>query len=234
MAGIALDQRVVVTCEAVLAEQKYVTAIDLLLGLRWLAHNHVDEWRQGRVACLELQIQVGPVKFVTALEEFERWVRQHGLIPSEIHYIARTLDRRQLRFSVSGDAELERAFRTTWVSPELPEAKRRKLAEQQSKAPDLVVVSPIHEWTCAGCSGTGDFLLMQDDTALCMRCAGLDHLVFLGSGDAGLTRQAHKASDVTAVVVQFSRTRKRYERHGLLIEPAALAAAEAAHRPTLG
>ncbi|MDQ2707465.1 MAG: hypothetical protein M3Z25_07425 [Actinomycetota bacterium] len=62
----------------------------------------------------------------------------------------------------------------------------------------------------------------------CMRCAGLDHLEFLAAGDAGLTRRAHRASEVSAVVVRFSRTRKRYERHGLLVEPAALELARGA------
>jgi hypothetical protein len=73
---------------------------------------------------------------------------------------------------------------------------------------------------------------MQDDALLCVVCARLDHLVFLPAGDAGLTRRARKASTLTAVVVRFSRSRKRYERQGLLVEPAALAAAAgaAAHR----
>jgi hypothetical protein len=50
----------------------------------------------------------------------------------------------------------------------------------------------------------------------------MDHLVFLPSGDAGLTRRAHRTSELSAVVVRFSRSRKRYERQGLLVENAAL------------
>jgi hypothetical protein len=57
-------------------------------------------------------------------------------------------------------------------------------------------------------------------------CADLDHLVFLPSGHATLTRRAKKASTLSAVVVRFARTRKRYERRGLLVEAAALDAAE--------
>jgi hypothetical protein len=34
--------------------------------------------------------------------------------------------------------------------------------------------------------------------------------------------RTHRASELSAVVVRFSRTRKRYERQGLLVEPAAL------------
>jgi hypothetical protein len=54
-----------------------------------------------------------------------------------------------------------------------------------------------------------------------------DHLVFVPAGDAALTRRAKRASGLSAVVVRFSRSRRRYERHGLLVEEAALVAAEA-------
>jgi hypothetical protein len=54
----------------------------------------------------------------------------------------------------------------------------------------------------------------------------MDHLVFLPSGDAALTRRAMKASGLSAVVVRWSRTRKRYERQGLLVEEAGLEQAE--------
>lgn len=55
----------------------------------------------------------------------------------------------------------------------------------------------------------------------------MDHLVFLPSGDTALTRRARAASRLSAVVVRFSRARKRYERQGVLVEEAALAQAEA-------
>jgi hypothetical protein len=54
----------------------------------------------------------------------------------------------------------------------------------------------------------------------------MDHLVFLGSSDAALTRRTRKHSGLSAVVVRFSRARKRYERQGVLIECAALERAE--------
>ncbi|MGH8777380.1 MAG: DUF2293 domain-containing protein, partial [Jiangellaceae bacterium] len=115
-----------------------------------------------------------------------------------------------------------------WVSPELPVAKRQRLADRQSRPPDLVVISPVNEWTCTTCSGTGALLMMEEAGPVCMRCADLDRLVFLPAGDAALTRRAKKASRLSAVVVRFSRSRGRYERQGLLVEEEALAAAEQA------
>jgi hypothetical protein len=67
---------------------------------------------------------------------------------------------------------------------------------------------------------------MDDAGPLCLGCSDLDHLVFLPSGDAALTRRATKASSLSAVVVRWSRNRKRYERQGVLVEEPALALAE--------
>ena len=61
---------------------------------------------------------------------------------------------------------------------------------------------------------------------LCLSCADLDHLVFLPAGDTALTRRARKHSTLSAVVLEWSHARKRYERQGLLVEEDALASAE--------
>ncbi|HEY6969131.1 MAG TPA: DUF2293 domain-containing protein [Candidatus Angelobacter sp.] len=82
---------------------------------------------------------------------------------------------------------------------------------------------------CSACKkelGSGNFLTLDKGQGLCMECADLDHLVWLPSGDAALTRRAKKHSKLWAVVVKFSRARRRYERQGLLVEEEALAEAE--------
>jgi hypothetical protein len=55
---------------------------------------------------------------------FRSWAERRGLRPSETAYVARTPGRPALRFSKSGDPDIERAYRTHWVSPELSERKR--------------------------------------------------------------------------------------------------------------
>jgi hypothetical protein len=98
--------------------------------------------------------------------------------------------------------------------------------QRAPKPADLVAVAPIKEWTCAECGGTGDFLVMDDVGPLCLTCADLDHLVFVPAGDAALSRRARKASSLSAVVVRWSRNRRRYERQGILAEEPALRQAE--------
>ena len=224
--GTKLEQRVVRAAEAALTERQFVSAIDVLVGIGWLAPSHVEEWRQGRVEYLERVAQANLAKLSAAMKLFRTWATGQGLVPSETVYVARTRDRRPLRFSKSGDPDIERAYRTHWVSPALSEAKRRRLAERQSRPADLVVVMPLKDWTCAECSGAGDLLIMDSPGPLCLACADMDHLVYLPSGDAALTRRAKKASGLSAVVVRFSRTRRRYERQGVLVEEAALGQAE--------
>src|ERR1700736_3744034 len=86
----------------------------------------------------------------------------------------------------------------------------------------IIVISPHNAWTCASCGDTGDFLRMDKAGARCLDCADLGHLEFLPSGDAALTRRATKASRLSAVVVRWSTRRNRYERQGILVEPAAI------------
>jgi hypothetical protein len=69
--------------------------------------------------------------------------------------------------------------------------------------------------------------LEENKGALCLACADLEELVFLPTGDAALTRRSKKYSTLSAVVLKFSRARRRYERQGLLVEEDALAQAEA-------
>jgi hypothetical protein len=161
------------------------------------------------------------------MRSLRRWAQARGLRPSETAYVARTRDRRPLRFSKSGDPGIERAYRTHWVSPELSERKRVKLAERRSRPPELVVVSPLNDFTCSVCGNEQDgWLIMDDGGPVCMPCADMSHLVFLPSGDAALTRRAKAHSRLSAVVVRFSRARKRFERQGILVEERALECAE--------
>lgn len=222
MARENLEQRVRRAAEAALAQQRFVSPIDVLLGLGWLAPSHLNQWRQGRVDALEDAVQANLSKITAAMAAFRRWARDRGLNASETDYVARTRDRRQLRFSVSGDTAIERAYRTHWVSPELSQ----RAVERQSRPPDLVVIWPLKEWTCTSCGGTGDLLFMEGPGPLCLDCADLGHLEYLPSGDATLTRRAKKASRLSAVVVRWSRARKRYERQGILAEAEAIERAE--------
>jgi hypothetical protein len=97
---------------------------------------------------------------------------------------------------------------------------------------ELKVFISSREGTCGECGAplTRSAWICLDKVkgAVCLPSADLDHLEFLPTGDAALTRRAKQASALWAVVLKWSRSRRRYERQGLLVEQAALETAETA------
>jgi hypothetical protein len=94
---------------------------------------------------------------------------------------------------------------------------------------EIVVFSVVRDSQCTECGAelwSGRLLRLEGEKALCIGCADLDHLEFLPTGNAAVTRRASKYSKLRAVVVRWSRARKRYERQGILVEPEALRRAE--------
>jgi hypothetical protein len=218
-----LAERVTEAAEAALADQSYVSPIDVLVGIRWLDGTTLKRWERGDVDCLEGAIQTGLPRLSEAMRLLRAWATAKRLVPSETSYVARTPRRETLRFSKSGDPDIERLYRTHWISGELSRKEQERVAGKASRAPELVVIRPLKSgWTCHRCGATGDLLVMESPGPACLRCVGLDDLEFLGAGDALLTRRAKAKSARHAVVVRFSRSRGRYERQGLLVELQAL------------
>lgn len=91
------------------------------------------------------------------------------------------------------------------------------------------MIEPLKGRHCSECrQGPLPLYILEFNAPVCLDCADLAHLVYLPRGSAALTRRAREASSLWAVVIRFSRRRKRYERQGLLVEEAALARAESA------
>jgi len=222
-----LEARVIKAAEAALAARGYVSPVDVLLGIGWLNAAAVEGWRRGQIDYLERVVQVNPSRISEAMKLFRSWATAKQLIASETAYVGRAPSRPMLRFSKSGDSRIEQLYRAHWVSSELSQKKRERLATKTSRPPELVVVQPLNtEWKCHRCGGTGDLLIMENPGPACLQCAGLADLEFLPAGDALLSRRAKAKSARYAVVVRFSRSRRRYERQGLLVEPKALLQAE--------
>jgi hypothetical protein len=99
MTARSIEDRVARAAEAALADKRFVTPIDVLIGVGWLQPGPVDRWRQRRVEYLEAVAQVDSGKLSDAMAALLRWTEQHGLQPSETEYVARTRDRRRLRFT---------------------------------------------------------------------------------------------------------------------------------------
>ncbi len=98
------------------------------------------------------------------------------------------------------------------------------------KKNDISVYISFKDDECIECKSSlykGDMILLDKDyKPICLSCADLDHLIYLPSGNAVLTTRAKQHSKLFAVVLKFSRARKRNERQGLLVEKTALEKAE--------
>ena len=217
-----IETRTIQAAETALYQRQYVSAIDVFMGMGVLQLSQVEDWKKGRIPYLERAILGSLGKITRIMKTFRQWATRKELNPRETVYYARTRGpKRVLQFSKSGNADIEKAYRIHYVSSALSEKKQRQLMEKQSKVPELIVYSIIRDSRCSKCKKDiqkGNLLFMEAENPLCLMCAQLNHLVFLPSGDASITRMSKKKSSLYAVVVKFSRARNRYERQGLLIE----------------
>lgn len=81
------------------------------------------------------------------------------------------------------------------------------------KSTDLKVFISTRDSTCDECrEGLGRnawITLVKEKGALCLTCADLDHLVFLPSGNAALTRRSRKHSTLSAAAKTFDKNAVR-------------------------
>ena len=222
-----LVERVTTAAETALADHQYASFIDVLTGMG-LLHN-VQMWHNGRVQYLDEMVQGSPEKLLKVIEMFQKWAAERSLRREDLPPHASFIRTPPKYHTASQFPVLEQAFRLHFVSPQLAEKKLEKLREKVNAAAPPTVFSIVKASKCSQCNRElwkGELLTMQGNQPLCMECADLDHLVFLGSGDAALTRRATKHSSLWAVVVRFSRSRGRYERQGVLVQPEALEKAQ--------
>jgi hypothetical protein len=225
-----LTLKIINTASHILDEYQYVSTIDILLGLGYLSPNILEDWYRGRLTYLENGLQVGSEKLSFVIQFFHKWANQQGLIPREKNYIQKASTcTNYLIFSERAQEEIEKYYKTYYLSPLLPDKKQQRLIEKIEKAPEPVVYIVAKDSTCSKCQKNiprSSFLMTDNNEPFCMACSPYKDHVYLPAGDPLLTRRAKKYSKTSAVVVKFSRARKRYERQGLLITEEALRQAE--------
>lgn len=234
-----LRQRVTESAEAVLERSGAVGPLELLEQIEFLSYAHVREWKKGNpyYDAIAAHIQCGQEKLEKTYKIFFEWVAEKKLEPFEVTYTSASRSGAQpLKIATDGDPETETFFRTHFRPANLTPVKKQKLEKKLSKTPDLVVFQLSGKSsTCVACSTElhkGDFIFLEkregraEQEPLCLTCADMDQLEFLPSGDAAMTRRSKKLSPLSAIVLRFSRSRKRYERQGILVTSASIDAAE--------
>lgn len=104
--------------EIILEKDKVVRPIDVLFIMQLLSHADLEEWRCGRVPYLERVINCNLTRLSRLLRILQFHVHDLNLVPSATAYIRHgSGPKRQLRFTKTGDAKLERAYSTHFIRP---------------------------------------------------------------------------------------------------------------------
>lgn len=226
-------QRVINAAAAVLKQDKEVGLLEVFQKLWFLEPVHVAEWKNGNehLTPIEPHIQCGEKKFNDTIRIFHEWVQEQELEPFEFLYLRNGRNGAEpLQVTRDDNHQREMMYRTHFRPKGLSNKQKQKIESKANKVPDLkVFVLTSDESECVECEAKllrGDFLFLEKKEVLCLSCADLDHLEFLPSGDAAMTRRSKKHSSLAAIVVQFNRRRKRYERQGILVTSEAITKAE--------
>jgi hypothetical protein len=226
-----LKERVLAAAQCVLQRDKVVSPLALLTQMSLLSPACVRQWEKGLLKHLEASIQGGPKKLARVFACFTEWAETNQMIPLQTRFHTSGRDGSHELHVMGGDQpERELFFRTCYAPADMTPRRLATLKTRLNKPPDLVVYLTVDKAaTCSECQThlpCGEFIFMEQKCCLCLVCADLDHLEFLPSGDAAMSRRSKKHSPLFAVVVQFNRRAKRYERRGLLVTPAAIERAE--------
>lgn len=171
-----LKKRVASAAEAALAQQQYVSAVDILTRIGLLAPTHLEGWRKGRIDVLERAIHANPKKVSHAMASFHQWALDKGLKPNETRYVRTTRGGNvDLQFSEGGEPAIEKNYRTHYVSPALSESKQERLTQKLSAATKPVVFDILRDSACSECGAVlprGSFLAMEADNRCACRARG--------------------------------------------------------------
>jgi uncharacterized protein len=107
-----------------LARQGFVSAVEVLMDMGKLSRKDYEDWRMGHVPFLERVVSANLGKLQVILRELAATCRQLGLKESFTDYRKWGKGNKvHLRFSKSGDPNVEKAYATHFVSRRAREAK---------------------------------------------------------------------------------------------------------------
>lgn len=103
-----------------LREKGYISFIDVLLRMGRLTREDHEAWRTGKVHYLEKMIKINLAQANHLLRTLRQNAGKGGLKPSKTAYMSWGKDaKKPLRFSKSGDPNLEAAYATHYVGATL-------------------------------------------------------------------------------------------------------------------
>ena len=127
----------------------FAAPVDVLMDVGYLSKQDYENWRYGRVDYLERVCKVNLSKLSLVMREMRSYATKTGLKPSFCYYKRWGTKKKNgqgrkpvipLRFSKSGNPEIERRYATHYVdarrTSQLKEERAAKLAGQPEGSPD--------------------------------------------------------------------------------------------------
>lgn len=123
-----LEKKVNGIAEGLRYEKGYVCPVDLLKELGYLSREDYENWRFGRIHYLEKVCMVNLPKLNLILRKLKAYADSRDLKPSWTAYKKWGKGKKiWLRFSKSGDENIERAYATHYVDvPRIEKLKEKK------------------------------------------------------------------------------------------------------------
>ena len=109
----------------------YATPVNVPMDIGYLDKRKYEDWRAGRVPYLEAVCTANLHKLSEVLKVMRSYAANTGLTPSFSSYKHKS---KQLRFSKSGNAQVEKAYATHYVMKKKPEKKAAETGAQQKEA----------------------------------------------------------------------------------------------------
>jgi len=130
-----LRARVHAAMHALIEKKGIASPVDVLMAIGCLSKEHYENWRFGRVACLERVCRINLSKLSMINHEIRVFAQQNNLKPSWTDYRKWGKgDRARLRFSKSGNARVEELYATHYVGQaKIEDANERREARKHTK-----------------------------------------------------------------------------------------------------
>jgi hypothetical protein len=126
-----------------LREKGFISFVEILIRMGALTQERYESWRFGKVPCLEQAIAMNLAKINHLLRTFHRNARNGGLRASKTAYMSWGKGpKKPLRFSKSGNPDIEEAYATHFLWPKESGLSLRKHDNPERGAPDSPDSSP--------------------------------------------------------------------------------------------
>jgi hypothetical protein len=121
-------------------EKGYVAPVDLLLKMERISPKQLEDWRFKRIPYLE-RVTVGNLgKLNKILQDLKEFAKSNELTPSKTVYKSWGKGpKRILRFSKTGNPQMEESYRTHYVK-----AKAKETSKTKDNKKDVGVVNEVN------------------------------------------------------------------------------------------